>query len=725
MEKRVIFRDNQEVQAKDFNGQQDYGADGLRHLIQDCVSTGLHVSGGAVAQQSATEIVVAPLRFYNDGMVYASELTQALNLFAYLPVVAKKIVAVVVWGEEIESDVEPRDFLIDITTGETEPRAVAMTTARIANVNTLPGAESADPQPPVIQSGHLAIAYVTLTPAGIETIENLGAAHVHELADHAARLGVVETWKGQAEPRIQSIATDLSALAKRTDGLAAKRQLVEIAADVARLKEAAQLPDTYASYGADYFGDDAESDPAGAGYACRLEGAGLLFPFAGQAVAALALFNPYDAGIRRHTDDLVLPAYTSAVRIRTDGYAGDLSLSQYQVQNHTVRKYVRTVWEYRYGPHWLYYWPWYHRHFWTYQGATRSWVAPYYGYWVKRSDDAYEVETATTTVNGVIVSQTFLVANAMWLTKVGLYLTQVASTGDVHVIVCETEGGKPLLSRTITQVTVAPAALQAYPTETPVEIPPVLLEAGKRYALCLITQGAHRAALVSGNAYTQGTLFFGTDGDYFVGDLTKDLMFAVYGATFARARTEVQLQPISLAGGIQDLAVQAAQVVPHGTEIRYEVQVGGKWYALGDSALVLSTGPDVVPLRAVLLGTSDLAPGFVLQAGAVTGSRAGAAIVHWSSLRTLGAPSTEIKVQIVAAGYDAAHHTLTCDLVDGVTTYNPTATTSALEPDGEATRFTFTFTIAGGIASYKIKLSGTGDGAVAPFAITERVDVAS
>lgn len=722
MESKVIFRDNQELQAADFNNLQSHADDALSHVVEDAISSGLRYSGGAVAATSATEVSVAPLRFYNGGLVYASDLAQSMNLFQYLPVAAKKVVAVVVWGEEVETAIEPRDYLIDLATGATEPRAVAMRKDRLAQVNLLPGAESADPQPPVVQSGNLAIAYVVLTPAGIERVDQQTGVLLPQLEDHEERVVGLETWRGQAEPRISSIATDLSALARKTDDLAPRGNLIEMALDLARVKEKLRLPATYASYDADYFGDDAKSDPAAVGFAARLDN-GLLFPFAASAQASLALFNPYDAAIRRHTDDLVLPAYDSVARIQTRGYSGDLSISQYQVQSHSLKSFQRTVWSYFYGPNWNYYAPWYNRWYWAYYGRTWGWMS-YYGYWVSHQETAYEIVDVTTSVSGAIVAQSVLVPNAMWLTRVGLFFTQVASTGDVHLVLCETEGGKPVLTKSLAHVTVAPGSLSKYPAETVIDVPPVLLEAGKRYAIAVITQGDHRLATVSGNDYTQGTLFFGTDGDYFTGDLTRDLMFTFYGAQFRQPRVEVQLQPVSLAGGITDLGISAAQVVPKGCEIRYEVQVGGRWYALGDATMVLSAAPDLVPLRAVLLGTSDLAPGLVLAANAITASRPATAMVHISALRTLGASSTQITVEAVAAAYDPAHHTLACELISGANTYTPSVTATEDEPGGGAKRFIWTFSIPGGVSSYKIRLTGGRD-ATAPFSVTERVDVAS
>ena len=722
MEKQVIFRDRQELQSADLNAIGQHAGDAIAHLVLDAVSGALKFTGGAVSAKSATEVDVAALRFYNGGKVYASEQTETLNLFQYLPLVAKKCVAVVVWGEVIDTDVQPRDFLVDLTTGATEPQAVAMAKLWKANVNLQPGNESVDPQPPVLQTGTLAIALVYLTPGGVERIELQDASRLPTLQGHEQRLFEHEAWRTQAEPRISSIATDLAGLAKKTMSLVGRDTVVELANDVARLKAKVNLPTAYASYESDYYGNTDKTDAAGVGYSAAVRN-GLLFPTAGQASVGLALFNPYDAGIKRSAEDLVLPAYTDRARIQTSGYSGDISASQYQVQSQTIRQYTATVWDYTYGWNYNYYNGWWNSRYWNYYGYNWGWYG-YYGYRVARQETRYELQTVTTSYNGAIIGQTFLVSNAMWLTKVGLQFTQIGASGDVMVAVCETEGGKPDLLKTITRVTVARGDLKKYPEETAIPVPPVLLEAGKRYALVLITQGDHRLATVSGNDYTQGTLFFGTDGDYFTGDLTKDLMFTLYAAQFAQPRVEVVLQSVSLAGGISDINIAAPQIVPDGCELRYEIQVGGKWYPLGDAAMRLSTLPDIVPLRLVLLGTSDLAPAFRLAPNAITGSRAATSLAHWSKLRTLAAPSSSITVQVVVAQWDAANHTLACEIKSGATTYTPATTVVRDEPDGQAKRITFTFTPPA-ISTYAIKLTGARSAASAPFVVVERTDVAT
>ena len=372
MEKQVIFRDRQELQSADLNAIGQHAGDAIAHLVLDAVSGALKFTGGAVSAKSATEVDVAALRFYNGGKVYASEQTETLNLFQYLPLVAKKCVAVVVWGEVIDTDVQPRDFLVDLTTGATEPQAVAMAKLWKANVNLQPGNESVDPQPPVLQTGTLAIALVYLTPGGVERIELQDASRLPTLQGHEQRLFEHEAWRTQAEPRISSIATDLAGLAKKTMSLVGRDTVVELANDVARLKAKVNLPTAYASYESDYYGNTDKTDAASVGYSAAIKN-GLLFPTAGQASVGLALFNPYDAGIKRSAEDLVLPAYTDRARIQTSGYSGDISASQYQVQSQTIREYTATVWDYTYGWNYNYYNGWWNSWYWNYYGNNWGW----------------------------------------------------------------------------------------------------------------------------------------------------------------------------------------------------------------------------------------------------------------------------------------------------------------------------------------------------------------
>ena len=166
MYKQVIYRDRQELQAKDLNNTQDYIAEAIESLITDAISNRYHYTGFEVVQNSSTEITVAPGRLYARGKVYTSEQSLEFNLYQYLPLNQKRIVAVCIWGAETETEIEPRDFLIDVVQGTTEPRAVAMTKLNKAQVNLVAGVESVDPQPPTLQEITL-VAYIYLTTTGM------------------------------------------------------------------------------------------------------------------------------------------------------------------------------------------------------------------------------------------------------------------------------------------------------------------------------------------------------------------------------------------------------------------------------------------------------------------------------------------------------------------------------------------------------------------------------
>ena len=731
MEKTVIFRDRQEFQAADPNALQGYVRGSLDHLVADAVSDQKHYAGFATAATGNTEVTVQPGRYFNGGAVYVGEQEQALNLFQYVPLVTNRIVAVVVWGQEVDTQVEPRDFLVDLQTGATEPQAVAMERARHAEVNPLAGTESADPQPPVLQSGTLAVAYVYLTPAGIERVEMQTASQVPNGFDQRQRLAVLESWQAAAEPRIESIATDLVALAKRSASKVDKAVFMELAGDVATVKNRLQLPASYASYDADAFTDATKQNAAHAGYSARVDN-GLHFPFASVANLPLALFNPLEPGIlapiAEEASNMRIPVHNHVPRVATSGYAGDLSLSQYQSQTFTTRDLVEQAWRWDYGFNLNDYRLWY-----GWNSPTPNWNRPWPGYWYRGPAELYAPVETTEAVTGTLLAQTFITPNAGWTMSFKLYFTAIGTSGgspagDVQVLLCKTVGGKPDLSQVLTRATRQASALQLYPNPTTFISKHVFLEGGERYALVVITTGSHRVAVVSGNDYTQGTLFYGSDGDYFQGDLTKDLMFEVWVSKFTHTRTEVQLQPLSLANGLTDISIDAPHLVPDGCELRYEIQPqgAGAWYAVGDAGMRLgndATAPSLVNLRVVLLGTQDVQPAFSLTTGAIRVSRPDLAFTAWSTARTLGAATTGVTLKLLIADWDAVNHTITPKIVTGGSTETAASTTVTTDQNG-ATLKTYTFTIPAS-SSYEIKLSGTRTSGSKPFVVLNRIDIAA
>jgi len=161
MEKRVIHRDRQEVQAVDFNNIGEFAKTAIDHVVKDGIQDAKGWTEFQVIESGTAEITVEPGRIYNAGAVYVVETDTVFDLLSNLPAVNKKWVAVVAWGSEADVDTQPRDFLIDATTGATEPAAVAMQRLRKANIATVVGIEAPQPAKPAIDSGNVIIAIAT------------------------------------------------------------------------------------------------------------------------------------------------------------------------------------------------------------------------------------------------------------------------------------------------------------------------------------------------------------------------------------------------------------------------------------------------------------------------------------------------------------------------------------------------------------------------------------
>jgi hypothetical protein len=727
MSKTVQFRERQEVTAADFNNAQAFAGETVENLIKDGISSGRHYVGLGVTQQATTTVRVAIGRMYQAGKLYTLPTLQDLALITALPLVQKRVVAVVGYGSEVDADVEQRDFLIDVQNNTTEAQAVPMTRTKLLNVDVVLGIEAATPVAPSIGQNQVLIALVTLTTTGIESIEQITGNVLPSVSANREDIRALQAYRARTEPQIGALTTTIAAVAEKTESKADLSSLIRVSADVARVKELLKLPATYAAYGADYFGDVSKTDTGLTGLTARVDN-GLLFPRAEQADLPLSLQNPIDPNVTRSATDWLLPKYEAEAKLRTEGYSGDIALSQYQVQTHALKSYVTYEYAYHYGWSYNYWWDnWNWYYYYNYYGYSYWWnTASYlsYGYYTSYPVTHYKLDVSTANYSGVIIAQTFIAASDYWFTGAGIFLTQKDAAGDIRFVLCETEYGKPVLSKTLSQANVAIADVKGGRQETRCNMPPVLLESGKRYALALITTGGHRASVVSGNNFTQGTLFYGNDGDYFTGDITKDLEFAIYGAKFQQARTEVVLQPVSLAGGISDLMLKTQQVIPDGAELSYEVQIAGIWYPLSTVGK-LATLPNLVPLRAVFIGTRDLQPGLQLGANRINVSRADVAMIHYSSLITLGASSADIRVQVRLAGFSASDHTATMKLVKPDTSeISPALVTTTDNADGSVTK-EFRFTPSPAITQFRIKINGgRNSAAVKPFTVAERVHIA-
>jgi hypothetical protein len=744
MERLVNFRDNQEQQAADHNNLQTYVRESFDDLVFDAIDNHKAYAGFDTTATGTTEVTSQPGRLYYSGAVHTALDAVKTQLFSYLPTVTKKKVVLVTWASENPNlQVEGRDFLTNVDTGETQPKSVAMETRRVANVAPRAGVESPDPQLPPIADTECAFAIVTLNPNGIEAVEMVLENRLPRLSDVAEQLKIIVDWKEITEPRITTIASDITNLANQVAGVANNRDLFNLFADVARLKEFAEIPDDHAAYGADRFLTTDESDTGNVNYLAKVE-EGVRFSDANAGLSELNVFSPFDPN-QSITNGLLLPAYSNITRLNITGYSGEVSISQYGYQTVDVVQKMMTRQRIRYGSTYTYCTnsAWWRAgtydpvtHIFTRQGETflvlsgdtskNHQMIRLEQFWVDTYDEPYwDYVVNNLSITGALVAQSFLNSQDGWLTQIGFYLTRKAANGNVNLTVVETTNGAPDLTKAVMSTTVDFADLKLYPTQTLVDIPPTYLKAGTRYAIVITTNANHWLAMASGNSYAQGTFFYSTDGQFYQGDLTKDAMLTLKFASFANPRVVISLQPLQLDGGIAAIDINADMIVPAACQFVYEVQVNGVWIALTEIDTQALIGlPPLLPLRAVFVGTSDIMPGIKLAGSQVLVTRPRTVFKHIST-ELLRVSTEQVRVQVRYENWHSANHTVACSLLVGVdfaTVETPDVIETVVESDYSILR-TYTFNLAAEHTSFKIVFDGTTSSALDVFHVSERVDV--
>ncbi|GIX31368.1 MAG: hypothetical protein KatS3mg124_1840 [Porticoccaceae bacterium] len=746
MEKQVIYRDRQELQAADLNNTQTWADEAQRHLVTDAITPERQFVGLTVTARSATEIEVAPGRLYDgsSGKVFAIEQAQVHSVFAMLPLQDQKWLAVSAFGQEEDTDIQPRDFLIDLQTREVEPEAVAMQRRRVAVVHIAQGLESPTPERPEPPTGYTLLAHVRLSPTGIQEVVLAESRKLPTLFAVDQRLRTAEGWIAGAEPRIAHIMSDIAGLGSDMQAKASLEHVVQLGMDMARLKERMEIPDDYTFYGADHFLTEDESDTEWVGYAADIF-EGVRPMVVAEQAGGLALLNPLDPEARISEGGLLLPAYTEIARLRLETRAGEMAINQYQYQSLDVVQRTLSRERVRLGETMT---VCTNSSFWrsgVYDPATgifrrgdETWqVDPadrenaivnhrrvrVTRVWIDRWAEPYwDVVTTTHTVQGAILAQTVLMAQTGWLTSVELYITRADPAGGLTLLVTDAALGQPDTSRVLARATLAPGAVSAGWLRVPLT-DPILVESGKRYAIVLVSGAGHRIGYTEGTEYTQGLLMYAQDGAYFTAAADRDLMVRLNFARFASPRAVVQMQPLQLAGGIQELDMLYDAVTPPGCRLVWEYQTGGAWRPIVEDAAPQFGGAALVPLRAVFLGTTDLMPAVRPGTAQVVVRRRGTAFTHISTERTLAQASSDIRVRLLLEDFDpAAGHSVECQLIIGGSAVTAASTRDEIV-DGRSRWREYRFTPAAATA-YRIRIDGAGVTAAAPWHVAERYDIA-
>ena len=743
MEKQILFRDYQEQMAQDHKDLQDFARASLDHVVYDAVTKRRAFSGFATIKSAQTELQIQPGRFYsNDGAVYPRATTLVQSVLSYLPAAARRVISITAYGVENETDVEERDFLVDVATGRTEPDAVATTKSRDAVIAIVAGAESADPQPPAIPVTSVEIARILLDPTQVVSVGMMPENTIASTEDLDIRTDGLEGFRKQIEPRVASLASDLAALANRLKGAGQAFDIRKIYEDLARVKVRVQLPEAYSDYGADNYLLPTQSDTDNSqnlGYDALLE-EGIRFADANADEFEISLFSQNDPNATV-SNGLVLPKYTSVLKLTTGDYHSDLGIAQYGFQTYALKQGAIAKERLRFGGRYMQctngagwweaggdpalYWL---TDFTTWQEARQTyndghWIRTEYWWHDSWKEPYWYLETIEHTITGAQIAQSFLVSNDMWATRVGFYITQKAANEAIHISLCEIVNGVPDLQKVIAHQTYNHNDILAGWNR--VEIAPTFLSSGKRYALVLTSAANHRVGMTYGSNYADGTFFYSTDGVYYLGDLTKDLMVEVWGARFHSPQVTIEFAPINLDGGIRSIDLLARTIVPASTQLIYEIRPNGtgEWYPLTpENIAVLSTAPPLFQFRGRFVGTRDVAPGLMLTGSRVHVGRPKTTFRHVSEPATLATPSDKITVKLLLEGFDDIPHDCVCRLQIGATVEAADATVTELT-NADLRQYTrsFTFQLPAPVTTFTILIEGATNAPTTTFHVAERI----
>ncbi|WP_029083406.1 hypothetical protein [Bradyrhizobium sp. th.b2] len=751
MDRQVIFRDYQEQVASDHNNLQDYVQAAMDNIVADGIAATRKYSGMIITKTGQVEVTVGAGRVYDGGQVFGRRTVLTQSLATYVAAAAKRIVTISAYGQEVDTDVETRDYLTDVDTGTVEPRAVSMTRSRDAQIVFTAGAEAADPVPPAVPATHVVVANVLLDTTQIVSIDMLDQNAVVSTDALDIRTDLLEAFRAIIEPRVTSLASDLAELANRINSLGDSSEIYRIEEDLARVKQSLRYPADASGFDADFYLDQNKSDTTNTqllGYDCKIE-EGIRFSDANSNQFEITLFSANDPNAR-NIGGYLIPAYYDQVKIQTGAYVNSLGMAQYgyQVNNMQVGYMSRTRLRYGGGLSVCtngneYNYPGEapsSTNLYDYGtvGFTTSYVDgrdPYnYFHYNERTDtwwlDTWQepyMYTVTTdlAITGAQVAQTFLVSNDMICTRLGFYVAAKAANEDIHVTLCEVTNGMPDLTKVILK-TVQPQASIGLQWNT-VAVQPTFLAKGKRYAVVLISNANHQIGMTSGQSYLDGTFFYSTDGIYYQGDLTKDMMLLVYGAAFPSAQVAIEFAPITLDGGFRTIDILAEQWVPASCQLVFEMRPNGtgQWLPLSkDNADILAQAPPLAQFRARFVGTQDMQPILHLSGSRVKVYRPKTSLKHVSIKHTvppLSNVANNLTVKIRLEAFDATPHTHAATVRVGSTDYNPASSVVTLE-DATSNRYmkTMTFSLPAGTTQFTISQTGTTNSPQVTYHVAER-----
>ncbi|MBG0802833.1 hypothetical protein IYW40_15305 [Methylocystis sp. H4A] len=709
-------------------------------LVAGAIDYPAHWADFTVSNPNALELIVSPGTLFSDGALYRNAAPTTINIQQYLPIVAgdNRFLALLADGA-VETTTEERLFETDAETEATISQQAPKVEKRKIDFTIAFGATSPTPLKPAVPANRCCIAWVELSTVGVAAIEPNHAARVKTLYEHEGRLVSVEGEIGQISASVRTIKTDIANIQARLGDIPSPAIVRQMKRSIAQLLIESNVPPEALAYDYDpgLLGD--KWDHLHASWLARVR-EGVRFAYAAERDMQLALIDDQASNIKK-SGNLLLPEWTEETRLEVSGDGGSVNIAgaAHTIVTAVQRTLSRTVTEY--GP--------------TITGCTNAqeWaryaaslgigalftlngetfeVVSFYNYghgghhWVdarkitKRqvTETYWEYITSTVGLNGSIYGQTWLNTQPSVITSIDLNFTLASLTGPVHLLLCEClENGAPDFNYVIARVEKQPEDLVVGWNKF--ALAPTLLDGGKRYAWVTVTTGNHALATVSGNVFAQGSRFVCSDGAWAQPSIDSDFSFRLNCAKFARTRTTVDFQPLTLDDGMTEIRLLHAGWEAAGTNLVWEIKVpsipDAQWRPLtfdnADGADDLNGLPALVQIRAVFMGTTDLQPAIVLDAYArgMTFRNRGD-YVAIGEIIDFGVATTTVQTDSVIDAFDPVKHTAAPKLVVGAVVYTPGVVTITDEEsdNGIRRRILATFTVPStSQARYRLDMTTT------------------
>ncbi|MBD8556909.1 hypothetical protein IFT84_20580 [Rhizobium sp. CFBP 8762] len=761
MYQRVVVKEGQGVNEVDFERLGTFPQTGIDLLTRDLMASALVYSGLLVTQSGSVTVQIAPGRLYDNGRQFASEVTEERSFAAFVPVTAGQsvICLIVAQGQEVSDDVEDRYYERPIDPNNpasgtqqsiddgyrTKNRKVVLTVA--------PGIEGARPVAPVAPIGAVAVAEVLVTTSGIQSVTMRTDSQAQRLERVAGQVNDVAKTLALITQAIEGLRADQAGIKASLLGSASKGALAALQVDMALIKDRFDISDNNSPYWGDRFLDLRETDIKHPDYKALVE-EGIRFPYANITEVPLSVYNPNDPNLSHAGSGLICPRYVATDGITVTAATGEMPLGGIAVQTITVEQLVEKRERVRVGSTFTIC---NNNQWWqsgrydpiagiftsatgeTYKAATDHYdpvnanhrIMRVQQYWTDTIDVPYEKFTANQkTVSGVIKAQSFLVHQERWTPRTWLGIKRWGKGAAVTAVLVECrDDGTPDPTRALATVHKSEADFKAWPERTyfPFDKPRFLAplagsqSRARAYAMMYFVTGDVDVATADGQSFLGGNLFSTTDGRYFDGDLTRDLVFGIDFCSFEITQIPVNLTAWNLDGGIQGIDILAPTIVPSASNIVYEINVGGVWRPLSDQTIgggILDGVTVYYQSRVVLTGTQWAMPIIETGNSRVRLTRNGDKLTWVSADWLIGEQATEFSFRVVVAAHDADRHTLNAKCLHGAGYKTATAAVSVTSrvvagrevarPDQEyAVEMEWTFKLPAAVDRAKFRLDGS------------------